>query len=138
LCSGIPAYRVEFEVPLNPKIAMRWHGILLRGDLPQQEIKAHCALSTKIGMDEVMKTSLPYSGIFLISEFSKNTVERNFSCLLSNATLCQVKKGVPNVPAQITTTPLHPFCVFFQKSQPGKGFQRDNALSSFFGSIYPL
>ena len=116
MCSGVPAYRVEFEVSLNRKTAERWCRILLRGDLPQQEIKAQCALSTKIGMDEVMKTSLPYSGIFLINGFSKNTIECNLSSLLSNATLCQVKK-VPNVPVQITIRPLYPFCVFFQKSR---------------------
>ena len=63
MCSGIPAYRVEFEVPLNPKMALRWHGILLRGDLPQQEMEALCALSREIEMNEAMKTSLPYSGI---------------------------------------------------------------------------
>jgi hypothetical protein len=62
-CSGIPAYRVEFEVSLNRKIAERWYGIPLRGHIALQEIKAQCALSGEIEMDEVAKASLPYSGI---------------------------------------------------------------------------
>ena len=74
------------------------------------------------GSTTEMKTSLPYSGTVWISELLKNRTEYRAICLLSNPRVCQAKKGVSNLPVEITTTALHPFCVLFEKSKFGKGF----------------
>jgi transposase len=50
---GVPAYRLRFQVPLDPKTIQRWFRIL-REAIYTHELEALCALSGEIEMDETM------------------------------------------------------------------------------------
>lgn len=52
-CLGVPAYRLRFQVPLNPKTAQRWFRIL-RKAIYDQKMKELSTLSGEIEMDETM------------------------------------------------------------------------------------
>jgi transposase len=52
-CLGVPAYRLRFQVGLNPKTIQRWFK-LLREVIYQQALKDLKPLSGKIEMDETM------------------------------------------------------------------------------------
>ena len=52
-CLGVPAYRLRFQVPLNPKTVQRWYRIL-REAIYQEQMKVLSALSGEIEMDETM------------------------------------------------------------------------------------
>jgi transposase len=52
-CLGLPAYRLRFQVPLDPKTVQRWFRIL-REALYDQAMKELSELSGEIEMDETM------------------------------------------------------------------------------------
>jgi transposase len=52
-CLGVPAYRLRFQVPLNPKTIQRWFQVL-RETIYNQAIKELSSVCGEVEMDETM------------------------------------------------------------------------------------
>jgi len=52
-CLGVPAYRLRFQVPLNPKTIQRWFQVL-RETIYNQAMNELSTLCGEIEMDETM------------------------------------------------------------------------------------